>query len=182
MERLPRHVTSGVKQRLPSVRVGDTVNARRLLRTRQALNGELETLYDTSMRRAIVEYVLQAESERIRLNIHRLPKPHPVRLIRSPVPWSAQSRAARDLIAGNLFSATPLLIEMHRDWNSRFMDERLLNVAALSGVVLPAKPHEFEKVVQDSTLEMRQRLKQEYVHIRIYGLRIIYSTTLLFYI
>ncbi|XP_032823200.2 dynein axonemal heavy chain 3 [Petromyzon marinus] len=144
---------------LPERLVGDHTLAKMLPDLRDESVGD----YDFSLRRAIVDYILEDPAERRRLRVASVPRPFAVRTVRAPVPWRAAFQQAQASAASDLFSIHPMMLHIHWLWLHQFSELRFVRVADLHAAALPLPPLEFEELVRTHCREARETLCSSWV-------------------
>lgn len=75
--------------------------------------------YNLSLKKAIIDYVLKDRTEMKRLKIRSIPRPHPQRAVRAPVPWKDGFRWARDAQNQQLFITNTVMSELRQLWHNK---------------------------------------------------------------
>ncbi|XP_059835308.1 dynein axonemal heavy chain 3 [Hypanus sabinus] len=130
---------------------------------RMELLEEVQNDYDSSLRKAIVNYILKDSSERMRLFISSVPRPFPRRIIRAPVPWHKTYSKAKAWNESHLFVVSPMMDLLQDLWYTRFDDLRFVRVNEISTDDLPLLPQEFEALVRKHCAEARNTLESIWV-------------------
>ena len=86
---------------------------------RLSLQEEVLEDYNLSLKKAIIDYVLKDRTEMKRLKIGSIPRVHPQRAIRAPVPWEDSIRSARDAQNQQLFIGSIVMTELHHLWHNK---------------------------------------------------------------
>ncbi|XP_046888652.1 dynein axonemal heavy chain 3 [Hypomesus transpacificus] len=123
-------------------------NSRDMQRLRASLLDEVNTDYDFSLRKSIVDYILKDPSERQRLVISSIPRPFPRRVIRGPVPWGCSYREAHVWQSQHLFTVNHMMVLLQDLWLNSFSSLRFVRLRDLFSASLPLLPIEFEDLVQ----------------------------------
>ncbi len=86
---------------------------------RQELHQEIIDDYHCSLKKAIIDYILEDGGEMKRLKIGSLPQALPRRAIRAPVPWEESMRNAKEAQSQQLFISNTVMTELHNLWHSK---------------------------------------------------------------
>jgi hypothetical protein len=71
--------------------------------------------------RCLLSYVLEDPCERVRLRIAFVPTLWPALCVRAPVPWHCANVRARHALAYRYYHGNPVLLELRRIWQDRFL-------------------------------------------------------------
>ncbi|XP_055507859.1 dynein axonemal heavy chain 3 [Leucoraja erinacea] len=126
---------------------------------RMELLEEVNNDYNSSLRKAIVDYILKDPSERMRLFISSVPRPFPQRVIRAPVPWHNDNTKARAWNESHLFVDNPMMNLLQQLWRTKFNDFRFVRVKEINTEDLPLLPQEFEGLVRKHCAEAHNILE-----------------------
>ncbi|XP_032896217.1 dynein heavy chain 3, axonemal isoform X1 [Amblyraja radiata] len=126
---------------------------------RMELLEEVNNDYNSSLRKAIVDYILKDPSERMRLFISSVPRPFPQRVIRAPVPWHNDNTKARAWNESHLFVDNPMMNLLQLLWRTKFNDFRFVRVKEINTEDLPLLPQEFEGLVRKHCAEAHDILE-----------------------
>ncbi|XP_048465622.1 dynein axonemal heavy chain 3 [Rhincodon typus] len=124
---------------------------------------EVHNDYDTSLRKAIVNYILKDPSERMRLFVSSVPRPFPHRVIRAPVPWHSAYRKAKAWNESHLFIVNPMMTLLQDLWYTKFDNIRFVQLKEIKKENLPMLPQEFEDLVKKQCAETRSILENIWV-------------------
>ncbi|CAH1793734.1 unnamed protein product, partial [Owenia fusiformis] len=127
------------------------------------LNVEVNSDYELSLRKSIVDYILKDPSEKERLHIDWTPKPSPQRVIRAPVPWSESYKQAKEYDNTHLFTTNQLMLELQNIWFDQFSHLRLVNLQELLDAELPLLPSEFESLVTKQCWNAHDILEKKWI-------------------
>jgi len=86
---------------------------------RTELQVEIHNDYSLSLRKAIIDYVLKDQGELQRLKIGSIPKSHPQRSIRAPVPWNDSMRVAKEAQTQQLFISNTVMTQLQNLWHNK---------------------------------------------------------------
>ncbi|VDN09030.1 unnamed protein product [Dibothriocephalus latus] len=79
--------------------------------------------YEMAVRRAIVEYILMDPDERRRLFIGWLLVPHPIYVIRPPVPWHESAVSSAKFCANNLYVPSAMSLALNILWHTKWIPD-----------------------------------------------------------
>ncbi|XP_056593901.1 dynein axonemal heavy chain 3 isoform X3 [Triplophysa dalaica] len=139
----PQEQISNILQLVPSHFHGDE---RKMQRMRKHLE-EVQSDYDFSLRKSIVDYILLDPEEKVRLSISAVPKLFPTFVIHAPVPWSESYQQTHSWLKENLHTLNPMLRHLQKLWMSSFSSLRFVRLEDLLSTDLPLLPAEFETLV-----------------------------------
>ncbi|XP_069761611.1 dynein axonemal heavy chain 3 isoform X2 [Narcine bancroftii] len=148
-----------IKQLLPR----ELRNVPDLQELQMELLEEIRNDYDSSLRRAIVNYILKDPYERMRLFVSSVPRPFPRRIIRAPVPWHSSYSKAKAWNESHLFVVSPIMILLQELWYTKFDDFRFVKLKEIKTEDLPLLPQEFEDLVKKHCAEAHNILKSIWV-------------------
>ncbi|XP_046326217.1 dynein axonemal heavy chain 3-like [Haliotis rufescens] len=129
----------------------------------QLLLQEIDTGYEMSIRKSIVDYVLKDQDERDRLHIAWTPKPFPLRLIRAPVPWHQSYHQAHNFNLNHLFITNSIMHDLQNIWFDQFSHLRFINLKELLASDLPLLPAEFESLVKKQCWDAHEVLRKSWI-------------------
>ncbi|XP_076154944.1 dynein axonemal heavy chain 3 [Alosa pseudoharengus] len=129
----------------------------------EQLQREVHADYDYSLRKSIVDYILQDSSERERVFIFNVPRPFPHRVIRGPVPWSRSFRQVHNWHTQHLFTVNPMMFHLQDLWVQSFASLRFVSLHDLCSANLPLLPGEFEELVQRRCQITREELLEKWL-------------------
>ncbi|XP_078413797.1 dynein axonemal heavy chain 3 [Cetorhinus maximus] len=124
---------------------------------------EVHSDYDSSLRKAIVNYILKDPSERMRLFVASVPRSFPHRVIRAPVPWHNAYCKAKAWNESHLFVINPMMILLQEFWYTKFDNLRFVHLKKIKTEDLPMLPQEFEDLVKEQCAEARNILENIWV-------------------
>lgn len=84
---------------------------------------EVKCDYYSSLRQALLDYILLDPSERKRLGIHAYPKRFPAVQVRAPVPWHIARVVAQQFIERDLFIGNIILRRLRQLWDTQYLIE-----------------------------------------------------------
>ncbi|XP_056662526.1 dynein axonemal heavy chain 3 isoform X4 [Monodelphis domestica] len=119
--------------------------------------------YYHSLMKDIVDYILMDPEEKERLYIASIPRPFPQRIIRAPVPWNKEYKAAKLWNEEHLFVVNPMMLILKELWFSEFCDIKFVRTAELLEGPLPLLPDEFYSVIARHCIEARQILLEKWI-------------------
>ncbi|XP_051969464.1 dynein axonemal heavy chain 3 [Xyrauchen texanus] len=119
---------------------------------------EVQSDYEFSLRKSIVDYILLDSKERERLSISAVPQPFPSRVIHAPVPWTESYHEAHSWLSQNLCTVNPMLLHIHNLWMSSFSSLRFVCLDDLLSADLPLLPAEFEELMHKQCQITRDEL------------------------
>lgn len=76
--------------------------------------------YNYALKKAMVDYILLDDAEKLRLRIYNVPKPHPHFFLRGPYPWHSSITVSKEIIRNTLFLVHPILVRMRALWNDKY--------------------------------------------------------------
>ncbi|BHF75787.1 Dynein heavy chain 3, axonemal [Sparganum proliferum] len=79
--------------------------------------------YEMAVRRAIVEYILMDPDERRRLFVRWLSVPHPIYVIRPPVPWHESAVSSAKFCANNLYVPSAMSLALNVLWHTKWIPD-----------------------------------------------------------
>ncbi|XP_038676444.1 dynein heavy chain 3, axonemal isoform X3 [Scyliorhinus canicula] len=124
---------------------------------------EVHIDYDSSLRKAIVNYILKDPSERMRLFVSSVPRPFPQRVIRAPVPWHSAYGQAKVWNESHLFVVNPMMSLLQEFWYTKFDDLRFVRLKEIKDDDVPMLPQEFEDLVKKQCAEARSILENIWI-------------------
>uniref|UniRef100_UPI00398E73BF dynein axonemal heavy chain 3 isoform X1 n=2 Tax=Pristiophorus japonicus TaxID=55135 RepID=UPI00398E73BF len=124
---------------------------------------EVNSDYDSSLRKAVVNYILKDPFEKMRLFVSSVPRPFPHRVIRAPVPWHNVYRKAKAWNESHLFVVNPMMILLQELWYTKFYNFRFVRLKELKSEDLPLLPQEFEDLVKKQCAQARSVLENIWV-------------------
>ncbi|KAK7111861.1 dynein axonemal heavy chain 3-like isoform X2 [Littorina saxatilis] len=130
---------------------------------RDELLEEIDSDYEFSARKSIVDYVLKDATEKERLHITWTPKPFPQRVIRAPVPWHPTYKDMKGFNEEHLFITNPLMLRLQEIWFQDFCHLRFVNLKELLAADLPLLPTEFESLVKKQCWEAHEHLRKSWI-------------------
>ncbi|XP_062848413.1 dynein axonemal heavy chain 3-like [Trichomycterus rosablanca] len=148
----PQHV-SNILQLLPACSSEDETQTRHA-----GLLEEVARDYDFSIRKSIVDYILEDHKERERLSISSVPRSFPQRVIRAPVPWNQNYRDAHIWNTQHLFTVNPMMLHLQELWINNFSDLRFVCLDDFYSVNLPLLPTEFQQFIHSQCQITRYKL------------------------
>ncbi|XP_062847578.1 dynein axonemal heavy chain 3 [Trichomycterus rosablanca] len=148
----PQHV-SNILQLLPACSSEDEAQTRHA-----GLLEEVARDYDFSIRKSIVDYILEDHKERERLSISSVPRSFPRRVIRAPVPWNQNYRDAHIWNTQHLFTVNPMMLHLQELWINNFSDLRFVCLDDFYSVNLPLLPTEFQQFIHSQCQITRNKL------------------------
>ncbi|XP_074137054.1 dynein axonemal heavy chain 3 isoform X2 [Sminthopsis crassicaudata] len=175
LKRYYYYVTNGIRKDMIAQQDEDVLDRiLKLIPTHLIRNPNLENLlkklvqendqdYYYSLMKDIVDYVLMDPQEKERLSINNTPRVFPQRIIRAPVPWNKDYKAAKLWNEDHLFIVNPMMLILKELWFSEFCNIRFVRTAELLAGPLPLLPSEFFSVVQQHCGEARQILLEKWI-------------------
>ncbi|XP_058475903.1 dynein axonemal heavy chain 3-like [Solea solea] len=176
LERYLYYVTDGVpntvvapqplRQRRNILRLlppGTKDSSKKIQALRANLEEEVKRDYFFSLKKSIVDYILLDPSERQRLCISSIPKLFPRRVIRAPVPWSANYKKTHMWQSQHLFTVNHIMIMLQDIWQKSFSSLRFVRLEDLFAANLPLLPSDFEGFVWRQCQSARDELVQRWL-------------------
>ncbi|XP_035261919.1 dynein heavy chain 3, axonemal [Anguilla anguilla] len=127
------------------------------------LKEEVLEIYNCSLRKSIVDYILKDPSERQRLSISNVPRPFPRRVIRGPVPWASSYKEAQSWQTQHLFTINPMMLHLQDLWLKHFSSLRFVKLEELFSASFPLLPTEFEDLLQKQCQATREDLLNKWL-------------------
>ncbi|XP_033740540.1 dynein heavy chain 3, axonemal-like isoform X1 [Pecten maximus] len=127
------------------------------------LTKEVNSDYEFSIRKTIVDYILKDPTEKDRLHIAWTPKPFQKRIIRAPVPWHSTYSDLKAYNMEHLFITNPIMLELQDIWFDQFNHLRFVNLKELREADLPLLPNEFESLVKKQCWEAHEVLRKSWI-------------------
>nr|XP_006820578.1 PREDICTED: dynein heavy chain 3, axonemal-like [Saccoglossus kowalevskii] len=155
----PRDLMEHVRSRLPH-KIKDNPELEGM---RKDLVSEIDSDFDFSLRKSIVDYILKDANEKKRLHIDWIPRSFPWRTIRAPVPWHQSYAESKGLNETHLFITNPIMLELQNLWHNRFGSLRFVRLEDLMAAELPLLPAEFEELVKRHCREAHATLKTSWI-------------------
>ncbi|XP_063078071.1 dynein axonemal heavy chain 3 [Engraulis encrasicolus] len=137
--------------------------SREVTQLEEQLQQEVDRDYDYSLRKSIVDYILQDPCERERVFIFNVPQPFPRRVIRGPMPWSRTFRQAHLWHSQHLFTINPMMYHLQDLWVNSFASLRFVSLSHLCSANLPLLPEEFEDLVHKQCSVTREHLLETWL-------------------
>ncbi|XP_042559183.1 dynein axonemal heavy chain 3 isoform X2 [Clupea harengus] len=156
----PAQQMQNILQLVPSHLRGMT---REVLQLEEQLQQEVHKDYDYSLRKSIVDYILQDPSERERVFILNVPQPFPNRVIRGPVPWSRSFHQVHNWHIQHLFTVNPMMFHLQNLWVNSFASLRFVSLRDLCSANLPLLPSEFQELVHKQCRKAREVLLERWL-------------------
>lgn len=75
--------------------------------------------YNYSLRKSIVDYILQDRSEQARLRIPAVPLAYRPRVVRAPIPWHNTWREVQAMQAQQLFTTSSVMRGLQELWHHK---------------------------------------------------------------
>ncbi|XP_068952632.1 dynein axonemal heavy chain 3 [Petaurus breviceps papuanus] len=175
LERYYYYVTHGIRKDMIAQQDEDILERiLKLIPSHLIKNPNLETLlrnlveendqdYYHSLMKDIVDYILMDPLEKERLFISSIPRVFPQRIIRAPVPWYKEYKAAKMWNEEHLFIVNPMMLILNELWFSEYCRVRFVRTAELLAGPLPLLPSEFFEVIQQHCIEARQILFDRWI-------------------
>ncbi|KAG7492071.1 hypothetical protein MATL_G00010690 [Megalops atlanticus] len=176
MERYQYYIMKGVQSQMIAAQPPEQVKniQKRVLRGLQSDSHHMQKLhlqlmeevrdnYVYSLRKSIVDYILEDPSERQRLFISSVPRSFPRRVIRGPVPWDNSYKEARNWQALHLFTVNPMMLHLQNLWFNSFSSLRFVKLEELFSASLPLLPTEFEDLLQKQCQVTRDDLLNKWI-------------------
>ncbi len=95
------------------------------------IHEEVHEDYRVAEKRSIVDYVLMDPSERVRVNVPKVPRMFKPSIIRAPVPWRQSFLVSKQFCRHNLFITNPIVQRIRSTWEKRYTDLRFVTPAHL---------------------------------------------------
>uniref|UniRef100_A0A3P8VG82 Dynein axonemal heavy chain 7 n=1 Tax=Cynoglossus semilaevis TaxID=244447 RepID=A0A3P8VG82_CYNSE len=130
---------------------------------RNNLEDEVKKGYRFSLKKSIVDYILIDPLERRRLSVAGTPQPFPRKVIRAPVPWSANYRKHHAWQSQHLFTVNQIVSMLHDVWLNGFSMLRFVRPEDLFSAGLPLVPSAFDEFVRTQCRNAREELIQNWL-------------------
>lgn len=130
---------------------------------RAELHKEAELDYQYSLRKAIVDYILQDSAEMARLRIAAVPQAFPRRTLRAPIPWHSCMEQVREAQSHQLFTTNTTMRQLQQLWHSKYSAVHFIDLEALRSASWPMEPAHFEELVQQQCAKARDVLRNQWV-------------------
>jgi dynein heavy chain len=131
--------------------------------TCKSLEEEILNDYNSSLKKAIVDYILMDPQEKRRLRIGALPLASPQRIIRAPVPWHDDFRKTFEAQEVQLFIGNDVMLQIQKLWHDKYSHLTFVKCKDLCEANLPTKPADFEELVKKQCSDCREKLEKEWV-------------------
>ncbi|XP_061086442.1 dynein axonemal heavy chain 3 [Conger conger] len=127
------------------------------------LKEEILEIYNSSLKKSIVDYILRDPSERQRLCISTVPRAFPRRVIRGPVPWASSYKEAQSWQDQHLFTINPMMLHLQDLWLTHYSSLRFVKLQELFSASFPLLPTEFEDLLQKQCQATRDNLLNKWL-------------------
>ena len=143
----------------------DSIWARALFANRhpqlkEMLKDEINDHYLTSVKHAIVNYILLDDNEKQRLSIENCPEFYQPLTIRSPVPWGSSYAIAHRFAGENLHITSPHINQLQVLWTNEYSNASFVGLTYGADAL---SPEAFYKSICESSDNLRERLVAEWI-------------------
>ncbi|KAH6601980.1 hypothetical protein BASA61_001578 [Batrachochytrium salamandrivorans] len=129
---------------------------------RQDIVKEIKSLYTTSVKQSIVDYILLDPTEQQRLLIPFSPPNYVPKTARAPVPWHDSLIQARIQIEQNLFITNPIMVKLLSIY-AQFENAKIVDMTVFEPSVLPVTIAEFQAILKSQCQAFRNKVLNEWM-------------------
>lgn len=129
----------------------------------KSLNDEIKLSYEYAMRKAIVDYVLLNQEERVRVKIEWIPRSFHFKTIRAPIPWHEAYSDMSHWLLVNLHNVNIINVHLQQLWYDSYIKTRFISLEDLNNANLPLYPHDFEQYITAKCLKQRELLEKKWI-------------------
>ncbi|KAJ8399893.1 hypothetical protein AAFF_G00406230 [Aldrovandia affinis] len=156
----PAQQMMNIQKRVPDFHQSESLLGQKL--HSQLLEEVLDT-YNFSLKKSIVDYILEDPFERQRLFIPNVPHPFPRRVIRGPIPWASSYKEAQSWQTQHLFTINPMMLHLQDLWLNRFSSLRFVKLEELFSADFPLLLTEFEDLLRKQCQVTREDLLNKWL-------------------
>ncbi|CAG7816608.1 unnamed protein product [Allacma fusca] len=143
----PENLTKMIRKRIP----GSILRNHSLRFVLQNLLDDSRSLYNMTLKKAVVDYILLDPEERVRVRVIVVPKVFPKFTIRAPNPWHQNILVCRESIRHSLFITHPVILGIQTLWNTKYHTIRFVNMIDFKKSNLPMTPLNLDIRIKDLT-------------------------------
>ncbi|KAG4091689.1 dynein heavy chain and region D6 of dynein motor-domain-containing protein [Neocallimastix lanati (nom. inval.)] len=123
---------------------------------------EINDYYNLAMKKAILNYILLDDNEKIRLNITKTPKIFTPRISRAPVPWHNTLNEAKCVINENLFITNPIMLEVAKIFEN-YQNCKIVDMSVFNESILPVTIEDFQSILKAQCASFRNKILNEWI-------------------
>ncbi|KAI5723048.1 hypothetical protein M8J76_000435 [Diaphorina citri] len=135
----------------------------RFPRALQQVISEVQSDYETAMKKAAIYAKLSAPAEQVRLNILTHPRSFPALVIRGPISWHTNVQLAKHNLDHNLFTLNQVIVKLNQLCVDEFRDKFIVPREALEKVSMPLLSTQLESITTELCDQNRTYLTEEWL-------------------